>query len=274
MATAEHRFLGPRAAALLALARPALAGDPASQHKFRVAARSLRADLDVLLKRADRREGRKVRRALGRAIRSLADVRDLDVGRALMTPSPLQVTVEGRLAKARQVALKECARSWPKDLGTTLQNLVERSEPRRSTMRKRAGREVRRQRRRALELLRSSNRFDPVRCHDLRKAIRSLRYAMQLLNDLKPRTAVRVDRLEALQDALGAAQDHIVLSGWLGREAKRLPSRDHKSLREITEARAHHRDLAAESWAKFQDLHPRRVVKTQFRIGKRRSPGK
>ena len=77
-------LLQPRAGAVLALVDPAQRGDVTGVHDFRVAGRSLRAALRTLIHRVDAPLIEQTKRSLRVAIRTLADVRDRDVGRSLI----------------------------------------------------------------------------------------------------------------------------------------------------------------------------------------------
>jgi CHAD domain-containing protein len=228
-------LLQPRIGAVLALVDPALRGDVESIHGFRVAARSLRAALRNL---ASRRRGALVRdnrKALQAAIRCLADPRDRDVGRALLTKRPvtspdhvaLRRRILGLCDSERRVALARAASRWPKDLDHLLARLLRRPEPSVDTVIRRTRAEAWQKRRSAISLARSlGRRFQPVRLHDLRRRVRSLRYALEALGEVDSTAHVRVTGLKPLQSALGDIQDRSVLAGWLEGQARRFRHTD------------------------------------------------
>jgi len=222
---------------------PALRGQVESIHAFRVAARSLRAALRNL---ATRRKGKLVREARGAleaAIDCLAGPRDRDVGRALLTKRPVTSAelgavrrrVVGLCDSERRVALARAATRWPRDLDRLLARLLRRREPSVDKVIRRTRAEAWQQRRRALALVRSlGRRFVPVRLHDLRRRVRSVRYALVELGEVDSTAQVRVTRLKPLQSALGDIQDRMVLSEWLEGQAKRFRRTDPALSRALT----------------------------------------
>lgn len=228
-------LLQPRVGAVLALVDPAHRGETEAVHDFRVASRSLRAALRTL---ATRRKGRLVqraRRALRTATRSLANARDRDVGRQLLmkraatTPEEkaFRRRVVGLSESDRRVALARCVAGWPKDLDGLLIRLLDRGETSVDTVIRRSRAEAWSQRRRAIDLLQSlGRRYDAFALHDLRRRVRSLRYAIEVLAEVDSSAQARVVRLKPLQSALGDIQDRIVLSRWLGARASRFRRSD------------------------------------------------
>jgi CHAD domain-containing protein len=216
---------------VLALVDPALGGRVEGVHDFRVAARSLRAALRTLTRRPLASRARRTRRYLHRAIRSLAAVRDRDVGRSsiarLATRSAFDPALKRRILglsdSDRRVALIRSETRWPKLLDRELMTLLETGEASVETVIRRARAEAWRQRRRALVLLRRlGRRYSPGLLHDLRRRIRSLRYAIEVLAEVDGGASARAMQLRPLQGALGDTQDHIVMSRWLQAEAKRF----------------------------------------------------
>ncbi|MEO8500367.1 MAG: CHAD domain-containing protein, partial [Vicinamibacteria bacterium] len=130
-------LLRPRVGAVLALVDPALSGPVVAVHDFRVAARSLRAALRTLSRRADAALVRRTERALRTAIRSLANVRDRDVGRSLILRRASGASIEPGLKRRilglaesdRRVALAYSASRWPAGLDRLLIELLRRDEP-------------------------------------------------------------------------------------------------------------------------------------------------
>lgn len=262
-------LLRPRVGAVLALVDPALAGQVESVHDFRVAARSLRAALRTLTRRPGRASVRKTGRALRTAIRALADARDRDVGRSLLGKLPAGQADEAALRRRilglsdsdRRIALARSAAGWPRALDRLLIQLLDLGEPPLRTIIRRTRAEAWQQRRRALDVIKSlGRRYDPIRLHELRRRIRSLRYAVEVLAEVDSSAHARVILLKPLQSALGDAQDRIVLSRWLMKHAERFRSSD------VALASALHREAerfhaqSVRSHAKFLKLRPRHAL--------------
>ena len=146
-------LLRPRVGAVLALVDPVQQGYVESVHNFRVAARTLRASVRTLTSRPDSPLVRRTRRSLRIAIRSLADVRDRDVGRSLIqkldvraaTHQALKRRILGLSDSDRRVALAWCETHWPKALDRELVALLRRGEPSVKTVIRRARAEFREQ---------------------------------------------------------------------------------------------------------------------------------
>lgn len=228
-------LLQPRVGAVLALVYAAHRGDTEAVHDFRVASRSLRAALRTLARRRDGRLVRAARQALRTATQSLAGPRDHDVGRQLLmkraaaTPEEkaFRRRVVGLSESDRRVALAKCVASWPKDLDRLLIRLLDRGETSVATVIRRSRAEAWSQRRRAIDLLQSLGRkYDAIALHDLRRRVRSLRYAIEVLAEVDSSASARVIRLKPLQSALGDIQDRIVLSRWLAARGSRFRRSD------------------------------------------------
>lgn len=228
-------LLRPRVGAVLALVDQAHQGQVAGVHDFRVAARSLRAGLRTLMGRTTASRVRRSRQALRDAVRCLADVRDRDVGRSLLARVSSSSEVDPALRRRiiglsesdRRIALNRAVTDWPRNLDSLLIDLLKGDESSVETLLRRTRAEAWQQRRRALDVLdRLGRRSDPEGLHELRRRIRSLRYAIEILAEVESGAAVRGVRLKPLQGALGEAQDRIVLSRWLTAQAARLRGRD------------------------------------------------
>ncbi len=237
-------------------------------HDFRVAARSLRAALRTL---AQKRRGivEKTRGALQRATRALADARDRDVGRSLLArrpaPTPEAAALRRRLTglseSERRLGLARAAALWPAALDRRLIDLLEHGEASVPTVIRRTRAEAWQQRRRAIETLKAlGRRYDPVRLHELRRRVRSLRYAIEVLAEVDSGAQARVIQLKPLQSALGDIQDRIVLSHWLAEAASRFRRSDPALARVLRDVAADYRAQSMTAHATFLKLKPARVL--------------
>lgn len=253
---------------MLALVDPALSGGVDDVHDFRVAARSLRAALRTL---ARKRRGfvEKTRRALQRATRSLADARDRDVGRALLAkrpaPTPEAAALRRRLTglseSERRLGLARAAALWPAALDRRLIDLLERGEASVDSVIRRTRAEAWQQRGRAIETLKAlGHRYDPVRLHELRRRVRRLRYAIEVLAEVDSGAQARVIQLKPLQSALGDIQDRIVLSRWLAGAASRFRRSDLALARTLRDEAADYRAQSMKAHATFLKLKPAQVL--------------
>lgn len=262
-------LLQPRVGAVLALVDPAHRGETESVHDFRVASRSLRAALRTLARHREGRLVRAARRALRTATRSLAGARDRDVGRQLLmkrtatTPEEraFRRRVVGLSDSDRRVALARCVAGWPKDLDRLLIRLLDRSETSVATVIRRSRAEAWSQRRRAIDLLQSlGRRYDPFALHDLRRRVRSLRYAIEVLAEVDSSAQARVIRLKPLQSALGDIQDRIVLSRWLAARASRFRRSDPRLAAALRLESVRFRAQSRKAHSGFLRLKPVRVL--------------
>jgi CHAD domain-containing protein len=252
--------------AVLALVDPALSGQVGGVHDFRVAARSLRAALRTLSRRPDTPLVRKTKRVLRTATRSLADVRDRDVGRTLIAklrPGPeidpaLKRRATGLSESDRRVALARCAARWPGNLDRLLIDVMKHGEPPVETVIRRTRAEAWRQRRRAIDLIDAlGRRYDPVRLHELRRRVRALRYAIEVLAEVDTAAQARVAQIKPLQSALGDAQDRIVLSRWLGSRSVRFRGKDPALSRALRRQAAVFRGQSVQAHTAFLKLKPK-----------------
>lgn len=265
----KRSLLRPRVGAVLALVDPAHAGQVLSVHDLRVAARSLRAALRTLTRHPRSSLVRKTRGALRAALDALAEVRDRDVGRTLLAGLPAGEVAESSFrrraldlsASARQVALVQTLASWPEDLDRRLIELLARREPPVRVIIRRTRIEAFQQRRRAIDVLqRLGRRYAPVRLHELRKRIRSLRYALEVLAEVDSAAHIRLALLKPLQSALGDAQDRIVLSGWLLAQSARVRHSDAALAAALRGEAERFRAQSMRSHAEFLKLRPREML--------------
>lgn len=262
-------LLRPRVGAVLALVDPAHRGHVEAVHDFRVAARSLRAALRTLTRSPDAPLVEQTKGALRVAIRTLADVRDRDVGRSLIARLPPGLAIDPGLKRRilglsesdRRVALIHSETHWPKKLDRQLISLLKRGEASVKAVIRRTRAEAWQQRRRAIEILDTlGRRYSPVRLHDLRRRVRGLRYALEVLAEVDSGAHARVLQLKPLQSALGDSQDRIVLSRWLGRQASRFHRGDPALSKALRVQSAHFRAQSIRAHASFLRLKPRRVL--------------
>ena len=254
---------------MLALVDPAQRGQVEGVHDFRVAARSLRAALRTLTRGSNMPLVERTRRSLRVAIRTLADVRDRDVGRSLSGKLKSGSVIDpGRKRRIlglsdsdRRMALLYSETHWPKDLDHHLIALLRRGEAPVKTVIRRTRAEAWRQRRRAIDLLDLlGRRYSPVRLHDLRRRIRGLRYALEVLAEVDSAATARVLQLKPLQSALGDSQDRIVLSRWLASQARRFRRGDRGLSKALAQEAARFRAQSIQAHVVFLRLKPWAVL--------------
>jgi CHAD domain-containing protein len=200
----------------------ALKGDAEAIHVLRVAARSLRTTLPALVRRRGGRTVRKARKALTAAIRLLGPVRDRDVGRSFLDGLPQAVAQEAAARRLlrdsdrdRARALIRCRKEWPRDLDRLLRRIGDS----RGSSPERVARRSRKLARRCLRdgdraLRRLEARPSPARLHAVRKCLRELRYALDLVAAADPKSGIDIGPVKALQAALGDSQDLVVTARW------------------------------------------------------------
>lgn len=254
---------------MLALVDPAQRGHVEAVHDFRVAARSLRAALRTLTRSADAKLVEQAKRSLRVALRSLADVRDRDVGRSLILKLKSGSAIEAGLKRRilglsdsdRRVALLRSETRWPKKLDGQLVALLRQGEASVKTVIRRTRAEAWQQRRRAIDILDALGpRYSPVLLHDLRRRIRGLRYALEVLGEVDSGAHARVLQLKPLQSALGDSQDLIVLSRWLAGQATRFRRADPGLSRALRQQAGHFRAQSIRAHASFLRLKPKAVL--------------
>jgi CHAD domain-containing protein len=255
--------------AVLALVDPAQRGNVLGVHDFRVAARSLRAALRTLTRRADAPLVEQTKSSLRVAIRTLADVRDRDVGRSLIAKLKSGPAIDPGLKRRilglsdsdRRVALIHSETRWPKKLDRQLITLLRRGEASVERVIRRTRAEAWQQRRRAIDVLNIlGRRYSPVRLHELRRRVRAIRYALEVLAEVDSGANSRVIVLKPLQSALGDAQDNIVLSRWLASQAARFRRRDPVLSNALGQQSVHFRSRSAGAHASFLTLKPKAIL--------------
>jgi CHAD domain-containing protein len=204
-------------------------GDPHLLHQARVATRRLREALPLV---ASGSRGRKLERTVRRLTRALGPVRELDV--ALETLEALTAggdAPRGAIAKLRQVVRQErlrlhvemCSRVARVDLDKLRRRAAAaaskgHAQTARGRMRdpKRAAEARVRAARRAVRLRETIDNaagiYLPDRLHEVRIAVKKLRYAMEVSRELSgSRGYARIRTLKESQDLLGRMHDHEVL---------------------------------------------------------------
>jgi CHAD domain-containing protein len=195
-------------------------GDATQLHQARVATRRLREALPVV---ATGSRGRKLVRDVRRLTRALGPVRELDV--ALQTLDEL--AAEGSLPAGALTKLRQMIRHERRQLHAEMCRRVERVNL--DKVRKRAvsakgrpqdprqlfdarRRAARRAERLSAAIENAAGIYLPDRLHDVRIAVKKLRYAMELTRELSgSRATARLNTLKEAQDLLGRMNDLEVL---------------------------------------------------------------
>jgi CHAD domain-containing protein len=209
-------------------------GDTGALHSTRVACRRLREVLPVLQLDAD--TARKLRRRLRRATRRLGEVRDFDVLTSLVTEllrdrrysRPALMALQAELKQARASACEALEAKLPprklQKLARRLKRVAKHVEPDDEG----DSRQAKRQNRasiwaldalvvRRAGLLREAvtaagTVYNPQALHDVRVAIKKLRYAVELRAEAREtRATSEVSVLKSSQDLLGRLHDVQVL---------------------------------------------------------------
>ncbi len=203
-----------RVVALIRALPAARRGDMASIHKARVATRRLREVLPLVQSGS---RGRRLRRKVRRLTRALGPVRELDV--ALETLDAFA----GEVPRAAVTHLKQGLRQERRRLYTAMSREMARVDLDR--LRRRAAAAARRSRgvdvaaRAARRAVRLQSAIDsagsiylPDRLHEVRLAVKKLRYALELGRTAgRSRASARLRTLETAQDLLGRMHDLEVL---------------------------------------------------------------
>jgi CHAD domain-containing protein len=203
-------------------------GDVNSLHQTRVATRRLREALPLV---AEGHRGRKLEKTVRRLTRALGPVRELDV--ALLTLDELEALEDvpkPAIAKLRQVVTEErrllheemCRRLGKIDLDKLQTRAVAAArKPKRSRSAGRVdpvrlaaaeGRVTRRAVGLRAAIENASSIYLPDRLHQVRIAVKKLRYAMEITRELRRSHATaRIRTLKQAQDLLGRMHDLEVL---------------------------------------------------------------
>ena len=200
-------------------------GDPLPLHEARVATRRLREALPLV---APGSRGRKLERQVRRLTRALGPVRELDVALEMletMTADP--DAPRGAIARLRQVVREErqrmhsemCTRVGRVDIDKlrhrTASAAIKGSKARGRDPKRLADAQVRVERRavRLREAIENAaGLYLPDRLHEVRIAVKKLRYALEVSRELSgSRAMARIRTLKEAQDLLGRMHDHEVL---------------------------------------------------------------
>jgi len=203
-------------------------GDVSSLHQTRVATRRLREALPLIAKGS---RGRKLEKTVRRLTRALGPVRELDV--ALLTLDELEGLADvprAAIVKLRQVVSEErrllhdemCRRLGKIDLEKLRAHAVAAARkvkaPRGGGLAdpKRLAAAEQRCARRAIALRaaieNASSIYLPDRLHEVRIAVKKLRYGMEIARELRRSQAtVRINALKRAQDLLGRMHDLEIL---------------------------------------------------------------
>jgi CHAD domain-containing protein len=200
-------------------------GDPRLLHHARVATRRLREALPLVAHGA---KGRQLERNVRRLTRALGPVRELDVALDLLEALPAGDVPRAAITKLRQVIRAErqrmhtemCARVRRVDLNKLRHRASAAARKSGSHARHRGpGRAADAQLRAARRAVRvretienAAGLYLPDRLHEVRVAIKKLRYALEVLRELRgSRAMARIRTLKEAQDLLGRMHDHEVL---------------------------------------------------------------
>jgi CHAD domain-containing protein len=199
-------------------------GDPALVHQTRVASRRLREALPLV---ASGSKGRKLERAARRLTRALGPVRELDVALEMLEGLTAgSQAPRGAIARLKQVVREErqrvhaemCSRVDRVDVGRLRRRATSaaaKGSRARGNPKRVAGAQLRAARRgvslrKAIES--AAGLYLPDRLHQVRIAVKKLRYAMEVSRELSGSRAVaRLRTLKEAQDLLGRLHDHEVL---------------------------------------------------------------
>jgi CHAD domain-containing protein len=212
--TVAEVLIRQRVQALRRALPAAQAGDRESIRLARVATRRLREALPLV---GSGGRGRKLRRKVRRLTRALGPVRELDVASETLD------ALADEAPRAAVACLKQVLRRERRRLQAAMAREVARVDL--ETLRRRALAAARRIRgvdpaagtaRRALRLRSAidgaGSIYLPDRLHDVRVALKKLRYALELSRDMSgARGGARLRRLKAAQDLLGRMHDLEVL---------------------------------------------------------------
>ena len=242
----------------------AIDGDPGAVHAVRVSTRRLREALRLVERRSG--GGRKVRRGLKRLTRALGPVREIDVSVALVNAIAEQrpdLAVACRRVSDRLIAIGVLRRSR---LAKSLHGLhfdTLKARLRRHLRAKRgrhapaadpgtvAARVAARAEDAGAHAESAGGLYAPEALHDVRIAVKKLRYALEMARQLRmPGAASAATRLRRHQDRLGDLHDLQVLSSHVGRLQARLPVED-ADLRELSDLFSYVEDRCRELHAAF-----------------------
>jgi CHAD domain-containing protein len=200
-------------------------GDPLPLHEARVATRRLREALPLVAPGSRRR---KLERQVRRLTRALGPVRELDVALEMLDAMTVEPDApRGAISKLRQVVREDrqrmhsemCTRVGRVDIDKlrhrTASAATKGSKGRSRDSKRLADAQVRVDRRavRLREAIENAaGLYLPDRLHEVRIAVKKLRYALEVSRELSgSRAMARIRTLKEAQDLLGRMHDHEVL---------------------------------------------------------------
>jgi CHAD domain-containing protein len=246
----------------------AVAGDDRGVHQTRVTSRRLREAVPVLATGLKGSKADKARRKLRRLTRALGTVRELDVSLGLLdelarSPQVSRAAVEDvrtyvlteREAR-RAVMLERLARVNAEKLGRRLGSVASAleeaaDEPWRKAL---AERLLQRSRRLAIAMNEAGHMYSAERLHQVRIAVKKLRYGLELASDSGLKQASpRVRTMKRAQDMLGKLHDLQVLQSHVAAVQARPESR-------LWQSHVAMEDLSRHIEERCRHLHGRYVV--------------
>ena len=227
-------------------------GNLEALHRTRIASRRLRELLPLLA--LGQKGTRKIRRQLRRVTNQLGAVRELDAlalqirefERSRRHPLPPLHELSTSVARARAAARERLSAKLPtsklEKMAHRLQRLARQAEsraeksarPKRTWIWALQARLVRRARRAHIAIQRAGAFYVPKYLHDVRVAIKKLRYAAELLEPPRSRSNEDLAVLKSAQDVLGHLHDLETLSGWASEAQNALSPRDVQMRRDLT----------------------------------------
>lgn len=213
----------------------ALLGRVEAVHDLRVAARRLRAALELLAHRPDGRRSRRADRLLRRLARAAGRGRDLDVGVELFEALPAEPSAAGRRLRRALRSARARAHVLSREalldldvarLRRDLRGIVTSTEVDRGTLAVRlAGLRAREEGSIEADLAPARARPRPEQLHRARRAARRLRYAAEIEDLFDGLESGAARRWREMQTRLGQIQDRHVLGAWLADRAARAAQR-------------------------------------------------
>jgi CHAD domain-containing protein len=220
-------LLAPRIAALLDALPGALAGDVAAVHRTRVASRRLRELLPPMRELLAEGSVERARAEVRRVTRALGPVRELDVTTGLFEEfaashdldAAARLAVTRTLTRDRDRAQRRMRAALPERRRQRLEAALtalggpEAPDTGLRLVAAANARVVRRGQRVRNALEHAGALYVPERLHQVRIAVKQLRYALEVAGDARrARPSARVTQLRQIQDLLGRAHDLHVLA--------------------------------------------------------------
>jgi CHAD domain-containing protein len=214
--------------ALLDALPAATSGDVTSVHRARVASRRLREVLPVLAEAAGSPELDRAGKDVRRITRALGPIRELDVALGHLQEIGPRTGASARalgivrhhLTEERQahrramldVITPSAAARLRARLATSDARQGQSAPDHQAELRAARLRAARRAMRLRAQIRRAGGLYQPEQLHMVRVAAKKLRYALEVDRELsRSRAIARIDRIKALQDALGEIHDFEIL---------------------------------------------------------------